>query len=385
MMKLGFRYIWFKLTLVVGSLLGVLLLIQSVNTYYQVSRILVVGELQREARNQVNALGREAAQLGIRNPVEFVKPLEEMRQEAPGKIAWIKVTDMAAHTLAQAGNSVGPPLTTERLRQGFEGSAPTFEIRPTPAGRVFVTWLRLGPGRRPPAETARGEPNPPPVRRARPRPGARWVEIALYTDSVSTVFRPLLTNLIVSSSAALGLVASMILMWIRFPNYLRGKQLEQQTELARKVQTDLLPPPNLTFQHLDFAAECIPAWQVGGDFYDVFTTGHGRIAIVLGDVSGKGLPASVVVGLLLGAVRASGWLGGATQHEASSARLSELLRTRTSLERFASLFWCYYEPETQLLRYVNAGHPPPMVVRRNGGGEELEIRRLEEGGPVLEW
>jgi sigma-B regulation protein RsbU (phosphoserine phosphatase) len=58
------------------------------------------------------------------------------------------------------------------------------------------------------------------------------------------------------------------------------------------------------------------------------------------------------------------------------------LRTRTSLDRFASLFWCYYEPESQLLRYVNAGHLPPILVRQIAGGE-IEIERLTEGGPVL--
>jgi sigma-B regulation protein RsbU (phosphoserine phosphatase) len=88
------------------------------------------------------------------------------------------------------------------------------------------------------------------------------------------------------------------------------------------------------------------------------------------------------VGLLLGAVRASDWMGGTAEHEASSGRLSELLRTRTALERFASLFWCYYEPETHLLRYINAGHPPPFLVKRGAEGE-VEILRLEEGGPVL--
>jgi phosphoserine phosphatase RsbU/P len=158
--------------------------------------------------------------------------------------------------------------------------------------------------------------------------------------------------------------------------------LEQQTELARQVQTDLLPTAGVVFRELDFAAECTPAWQVGGDFYDAFSDDDGRIALVLGDVSGKGLPASVVVGLLLGAVRASNWMGGSAEHEASSRRLSELLRTRTSLERFASLFWCYYDPEGQALRYVNAGHLPPMLARRNETGE-LDIQRLTEGGPVL--
>jgi sigma-B regulation protein RsbU (phosphoserine phosphatase) len=174
----------------------------------------------------------------------------------------------------------------------------------------------------------------------------------------------------------------MVLLWLRFPNYVRGKQLEQQTELARQVQTDLLPPPNLSFENLDFAAECVPAWQVGGDFYDVFTTPEGRIAIVLGDVSGKGLPASVVAGLLLGAIRSSPWPQGSAAHEAASAQLSELLRTRTAVERFASLFWCYYEPDSRELRYVNAGHLPPMVVGRNSHGA-VEVRRLEDGGPVL--
>jgi sigma-B regulation protein RsbU (phosphoserine phosphatase) len=206
--------------------------------------------------------------------------------------------------------------------------------------------------------------------------------VAVYAASVSAVFGDLIRDLIIYCSAAIGLVASMALLWFRFPNYVRGKQLERQTELARQVQMDLLPPADSDLEDLDFAAECVPAWQVGGDFYDAFSTDEGHTAIVLGDVSGKGLPASVVVGLLVGAVRASSWLAGKAEHEASTARLSELLRARTSFERFASLFWCYYEPETRLLRYVNAGHLPPMVIKHNGAGE-LEILRLEEGGPVL--
>ena len=107
----------------------------------------------------------------------------------------------------------------------------------------------------------------------------------------------------------------MILLWLRFPHYVRGKQLERQTELARQVQTDLLPAGGAAIENLDFAAACVPAWQVGGDFYDVFSAGDARIAIVLGDVSGKGLPAAVVAGVLLGAVRASAWTAGSGEHE----------------------------------------------------------------------
>jgi len=229
------------------------------------------------------------------------------------------------------------------------------------------------------AQPGRGEP---------PRfPGGpgfrlRYLEVALYLSSAREVYGDYLGDLAINTSAALGLVASMVLLYFRLPNYVNGKRLEQQTELARQVQMELLPPAKFSVQNLSFAAECVPAWQVGGDFYDVFSGEDGKVAIVLGDVSGKGLPASVVVGVLLGAVRASDWMSGTAEHEASSERLSELIRTRTALERFASLFWSYYEPETQTLWYINAGHPPPLLVQRDAAGE-AGILLLEEGGPVL--
>ena len=367
MPKLGGRYLWFKLALVVGSLLGLLLLVQSAVTYHQVSRRMVIDELWREAQRQVDLIPRDVLQ----DPAKLQSELEELRRAAPDKIAWIKLTESFPEA-----PQMGPPRR---------------DIRSIPEGEVLVRVLPLRTRRVFPTPGFRGQmQTPPALPPARPtdrppgqgfRSGPRMVEIALYLSSARAVFGPLLTNLIVNSTAALGLVAAMILIWARFPHYMRGKQLEQQTELARKVQTDLLPSPTLALENLDFAAECVPAWQVGGDFYDVFNARDGRTAIVLGDVSGKGLPASVVAGLLLGAIRSSGWVDGSTQHETASQALSELLRTRTSVERFASLFWCYYEPATRSLRYVNAGHLPPMVVTKNGGA--AEVVRLEEGGPVL--
>jgi sigma-B regulation protein RsbU (phosphoserine phosphatase) len=210
----------------------------------------------------------------------------------------------------------------------------------------------------------------------------RWTEIALYLDSASEVFGPLRRNLIIGCLAALGLAASMLLIWIRFPRYVRGKQLEEQLELARRVQTDLLPPSNPLIASIEFAAACVSAWQVGGDFYDIFTTDQGRVALVLGDVAGKGLPAALLMGLLHGALRSMNWSESPADQETSWNRLNQLLNTRTAPERFASLFWSSYNPTTHLLRYVNAGHLPPLVLRRNGSGA-LKIHRLEEGGPIL--
>ena len=71
MAPLGLRYIWLKLTLAVGSALGLLLLVQSVVTYYQVSRILVRAELRREAQQHATSIEREARRLGIWDPVEL--------------------------------------------------------------------------------------------------------------------------------------------------------------------------------------------------------------------------------------------------------------------------------------------------------------------------
>ena len=63
--------------------------------------------------------------------------------------------------------------------------------------------------------------------------------------------------------------------------------------------------PNPSPMHVDFAARCVPAWEVGGDLYDVFETDDGDTALVLGDVSGKRLPAALLMGFVQGAVRAS--------------------------------------------------------------------------------
>lgn len=371
------RKIWFHLSLAVGSLLGLVLLVQSIATYYQVSRILVTAELRRQALQQVAAIERDSQRLGIREPAELGPLLKDIREEGPLRIAWTRVIDIAGNTLIQDGSPVGVPIKPERLPRPADGTSSTSQIRNTEHGKVQVTLLQLRLARRRPPEPGGREPG----RRSPVRPVPWFIEIAQYRDSAATAFGRLRSDLFVSSLAALGLVGSMIVLWLRFPHYVRGKQLERQTELARQVQRDLLPPADVALESLDFAAECDPAQQVGGDFYDAFSDDEGRTALVLGDVSGKGLPAAVVVGLLLGAVRASGWMCGSAEHESASRRLNQLLRTRTSIERFASLFWGYYDRTAQALHYVNAGHLPPMLVRRNGG--ELKIERLTEGGPVL--
>jgi sigma-B regulation protein RsbU (phosphoserine phosphatase) len=155
----------------------------------------------------------------------------------------------------------------------------------------------------------------------------------------------------------------------------RGQQLEQQFAIARRVQADLLPGKLATFRDLECAGTCIPAWQVGGDFFDMFSAPRGRVALLLGDVSGKGLGAALVMSLLHGAIRCSDWTEPAA-HEAATEKLNAVLFDSTAKETFATLFWAYYD--APLLHYVNAGHLPPMLLRASGA-----VERLTEGGPVL--
>jgi len=186
--------------------------------------------------------------------------------------------------------------------------------------------------------------------------------------------------------AAIALLTSLVIIGLRFPNYLRGKQLEAQLEMAHDVQNALLPKSRAT-GNIRYATECIPAAQVGGDICDVFEVDRGRTAMVVGDVSGKGMAAALVMGLIHGAIHSSAWTGSARDHEDASERLNDLLRRKTTAERFATLFWGYYEPEASVIRYVNAGHLPPLLIRR-GEGTDLNVQRLDEGGPlmgILEW
>jgi phosphoserine phosphatase RsbU/P len=140
---------------------------------------------------------------------------------------------------------------------------------------------------------------------------------------------------------------------------------------------------------VDFAASVATADHVGGDFYDIFEADSGKIAIVLGDVSGKGIPAALLVSVVQGAIRSS----TASEHEYACERINCMLCERTACERFATLFWGVFDPVTRTLRYVNAGHPAPFLIRQVKAqvadepaipaGTKTQIIRLDEGGPVL--
>jgi phosphoserine phosphatase RsbU/P len=120
---------------------------------------------------------------------------------------------------------------------------------------------------------------------------------------------------------------------------------------------------------------------VGGDFYDVVTLPDGRVAFALGDVSGHGIAAALLMGLIHGAMNSPPW-GLSEDPGRSAERLNHLLVTKSSGDRFASLFWCSYDPPSSTVHYVNAGHLPALWMHARPDGSAA-TDRLTEGGPVL--
>jgi hypothetical protein len=361
---------------IVGLLLGIVLLVQTVATYYYVAGALVRQEAQRDADRTASGLSRAVRLSGANDAVHLAPIVSELRRERPQQVAWIRIVASNGTLLAESGKPTGAPYSPERPGLAPQNRLTLSAVREAEGGKVFVTAypLVLNLFAPPRAQGPAAAPGP--------LLAPATSEIAIYLEGVSVSFHRLRQNMIIGCSAAIALLASVLVIGFRFPRYLRGKQYEEELELARSVQADLLPTRNALSGNLDFAAECLPAWQVGGDLYDVFEPGHGRVALVLGDVSGKGLSAALLMALIHGAVRSNDWTSSSSNHEDSTQRLNQLLCEKSGHERFASLFWCYYDREKAVLHYLNAGHLPPLLIRRNDSAA-FDVRRLEEGGIVL--
>ncbi len=152
--------------------------------------------------------------------------------------------------------------------------------------------------------------------------------------------------------------------------------LKNDLEIAREIQTAMLPQGVLAAGVLDADGRTRPANTVGGDFYDVLTLPDGRILIALGDVAGKGSPASLLMALLLAMLRTL--VDEDVEPTALAGRLNAQIVRHAPASRFITLFIGLYAPADGSLRYVNAGQTPPLLRRASGSFE-----RLETGGVAL--
>lgn len=159
---------------------------------------------------------------------------------------------------------------------------------------------------------------------------------------------------------------------------LRQERLERDLAFAHAIQKSFLPQELPQEDGVEFAASCSSAMEVGGDLYDVIAFPDGRYAVVIGDVSGKGVSAALYMARLVSEIRHL-----ALRLEEPGAVLSALndqLAAGAQGGMFVTLVCALLEPATGCLAVANAGHPPPLV-RREGGGPPLV---LDEGvGPPL--
>jgi sigma-B regulation protein RsbU (phosphoserine phosphatase) len=140
--------------------------------------------------------------------------------------------------------------------------------------------------------------------------------------------------------------------------------------IARKVQRKLLPQPHFSTYGLDCECASLPAGEIGGDLYDFFEIDAGTMAFLLGDISGKGIGAALLMASLQATIRGQQDL--ARHPSRLMQRVNDLFFESTRPEHFATLFFGVYEASGRTIRYVNCGHPSAVLVRANGDFELLD-------------
>jgi sigma-B regulation protein RsbU (phosphoserine phosphatase) len=154
------------------------------------------------------------------------------------------------------------------------------------------------------------------------------------------------------------------------------ERLNRELEIAREVQERLFPQTCPAVPGLDYGGRCRPALGVGGDYYDFLELPDGALGIAIGDVSGKGIPAALLMASLQASLRGQ-TIAGSTDLAKLMSNINQLIYAATPSNRYATFFYGQYDPVTRQFIFVNGGHNPPMVFR-NG-----EVLRLEDGGPVV--
>jgi sigma-B regulation protein RsbU (phosphoserine phosphatase) len=158
-------------------------------------------------------------------------------------------------------------------------------------------------------------------------------------------------------------------------NLLKERQakevLEAELKVASQIQNQLLPASLIDIEGYGLSAFQAQCKAVGGDLYDVAEVGDGRVLLLLADVSGKGMGAALLMSNVLAAFRILYCAQDFNLAEVTS-RVSRQLVRSSRPQDFATLFICELCPRTHTLRYVNAGHNPPVMIRRDGKVEELQ-------------
>jgi sigma-B regulation protein RsbU (phosphoserine phosphatase) len=151
----------------------------------------------------------------------------------------------------------------------------------------------------------------------------------------------------------------------------------RELSLARRIQRRLLPPDHFTGPGIECDCVFRPAGELGGDLCDVLSTGPSSTAFLLGDISGKGAGAALLMAHLHATIRSN--LDLASTPALLMARANRLFFQSTEPEHYATLFFAVFDAENRILRYVNCGHPSPILLRKDGTIVRLDSTSLMLG------
>jgi len=154
------------------------------------------------------------------------------------------------------------------------------------------------------------------------------------------------------------------------------ERLESELKIAQKIQEKLLPHEMPDMPGFEITGTSLPSQQVGGDYFDFLDWGEGKLGIAIGDVSGKGIPAALLMSNLQASLHAQQARSGDVAEVVS--RINDLLVRSTDANMFATFFYGILDREKLRFTSTNAGHNPPLLFRHSG-----DIERLESNGLLI--
>jgi serine phosphatase RsbU (regulator of sigma subunit)/predicted ester cyclase len=157
------------------------------------------------------------------------------------------------------------------------------------------------------------------------------------------------------------------------------ERVEQELRVARSIQQASLPKEVPTLEGWEISPLYRPAREVGGDFYDFHLLSDGRVGVVVGDATGKGVPAALVVTATYSMLRAVTQALGSFSPGEVLAQVNETLLARIPPNTFVTCFYSILDPKSGLLSYANAGHDLPYLRHGDGDCEELRARGMPLG------
>ncbi len=158
---------------------------------------------------------------------------------------------------------------------------------------------------------------------------------------------------------------------------LQKQRMEEELNLAKNIQIGLLPDPLPEIDRFDLAAINISSRQVGGDYFDFIETPEKNHLVAIADVTGKGVPASLLMANLQSMLHALAPID-VTMSEATGS-INDIIYNNTPPDKFITFFWGIISENGTKFKYVNAGHDPPILFRK---GSDVPVL-LEEGGVIL--